>query len=146
MALTLLTFLVMAVVTDFKEMRISNRLIASGLFWGLALRVMAEGYAGIAYFLMNISIPVILLFLFFQLRALGAGDIKLFSVAGAFLTTEQLAELMVTSFLVACAVGIVKMIRQKGIKGIFGKQKTLLHFSASILTAYFIVIWRWTIG
>ena len=41
MALTLLTFLVMAVVTDFKEMRISNRLIVSGLFWGLALRVMA---------------------------------------------------------------------------------------------------------
>ncbi len=146
MALTLLTFLVMAVVTDFLEMRISNRLIASGLLWGFALRLMAEGYAGITHFLLNISIPVIFLFLFFQLRALGAGDIKLFSVAGAFLTTEQLAELMITSFLVACVVGIVKMVRQKGITGIFGKQKTLLHFSVSILTAYFIVIWRWRVG
>lgn len=146
MALTLLAFLVMAVVTDFMEMRISNRLIVSGLLWGLALRLMAEGYAGITHFLLNISIPVIFLFLFFQLRALGAGDIKLFSVAGAFLTTEQLAELMITAFLVACVVGIVKMVRQKGFTGIFGKQKTLLHFSASILTAYFIVIWRWRIG
>lgn len=136
----------MAVAADFKEMRISNRLIVSGLFWGLALRVMTEGGAGIIHFLVNISIPVILLFLFFQLRALGAGDIKLFSVTGAFLTTEQLIELMITAFLVACVAGIIKMLRQKGLTGIFGKQKTLLHFSASILTAYFILIWRWGIG
>lgn len=129
-----------------KEMRISNRLIVSGLFWGLAFRVMTEGAAGIIHFLVNISIPVILLFLFFQLRALGAGDIKLFSVTGAFLTTEQMIELMITAFLVACVVGGIKMLRQKGITGIFGKQKTLLHFSASILTAYFILIWRWGIG
>lgn len=136
----------MAVAADFKEMRISNRLIVSGLLCGLALRVMTEGGAGIIHFLVNISIPVILLFLFFQLRALGAGDIKLFSVTGAFLTTEQLIELMITAFLVACIVGIIKMLRQKGLTGIFGKQKTLLHFSASILTAYFILIWRWGIG
>lgn len=136
----------MAVAADFSEMRISNRLIASGLLWGLALRVMTEKGAGIIHFLVNISIPVILLFLFFQLRALGAGDIKLFSVTGAFLTTEQLIELIIMSFLVACVAGSIKMLRQKGIAGIFGKQKTLLHFSASILTAYFILIWRWGIG
>ena len=36
MTLTLLTVLVFAVAADFREMRISNRLIASGLMMGLA--------------------------------------------------------------------------------------------------------------
>ena len=79
MTLTLLTVLVFAVAADFREMRISNRLIASGLMMGLALRILGEGGAGIVHFLVNISIPVILLFLLFQLRVIGAGDIKLFS-------------------------------------------------------------------
>ena len=115
MALTLLTFLVMAVVTDFKEMRISNRLIASGLFWGLALRVMAEGYAGIAHFLMNISIPVILLFLFFQLRALGAGDIKLFSMIGSIWNLKLLCYCMIFSFLTGAVFSLLKLLYQKNL-------------------------------
>ena len=40
MTLTLLTVLVFAVAADFREMRISNRLIASGLMMGLALRIL----------------------------------------------------------------------------------------------------------
>jgi len=89
MTLTLLTVLVFAVTADFREMRISNRLIASGLMMGLALRILGEGGAGIVHFLVNISIPVILLFLLFQLRVIGAGDIKLFSVAGGFLSMRS---------------------------------------------------------
>ena len=80
MNLALPVLLILAVVTDFRERRISNRLIASGLFLGLALRILVEGSAGVVHFLVNISIPVIMLFLLFQMRALGAGDIKLFSV------------------------------------------------------------------
>ena len=85
MNLTLLTHLTLAVM-DFGNGRISNRLIVSGLIWGLAFRLLGEGSAGAVHFLMNISIPVILLFLLFSLCILGAGDIKLFSIAGGFLT------------------------------------------------------------
>ena len=80
MNLTLLTHLTMAVVMDFGNGRISNRLIVSGLIWGLAFRLLGEGSAGAVHFLMNISIPVIL-FLLFSLHIMGAGDIKLFSIA-----------------------------------------------------------------
>ncbi len=146
MTLTLFAHLMAAVVMDFREMRISNRLIASGLYWGLAFRIMGEGCAGIVHFLVNISIPVIFLFLFFQLRALGAGDIKLFSVVGAFVTIRQLEYVIVSAFLAACAIGIVKMVQEKGIFGFFGRKKTFLHFSASILIGYLITIWRWSIA
>jgi len=104
MTLTLLTVLVFAVAADFREMRISNRLIASGLMMGLALRILGEGGAGIVHFLVNISIPVILLFLLFQLRVIGAGDIKLFSVAGGFLSMRQLLYVILAAFVAAAAV------------------------------------------
>ena len=84
MNLTLLTHLTLAVVMDFGNGRISNRLIVSGLIWGLAFRLLGEGSAGAVHFLMNISIPVILLFLLFSLCILGAGDIKLFPLQEVF--------------------------------------------------------------
>ncbi len=89
-SITLLLVLLLAVIMDFRERRISNRLIALGLVSGLILRVIGEGSIGIVHFIVNISIPVILLFLLFQLRALGAGDIKLFSVVGGFVMIQQL--------------------------------------------------------
>lgn len=141
MNLTLLTFLTMAVVTDFREMKIRNRLIASGLIWGLAFRILGDGCAGIVHFLVNISIPVILLFLLFQMRILGAGDIKLFSVAGGFLTTRQLLYLIVTAFLAACVIGLGKIVYVGRVKGNIRKKKTLIHFSAAILLGYLITVW-----
>ena len=136
MTLTLLTVLVFAVAADFREMRISNRLIASGLMMGLALRILGEGGAGIVHFLVNISIPVILLFLLFQLRVIGAGDIKLFSVAGGFLSMRQLLYVILAAFVTAAVIGLGKRMA-----GIFGNQRTLIHFSAMILIGYFIVVW-----
>lgn len=127
-------------MTDFREMKISNRLIASGLIIGLALRIMGEGSAGIVHFLVNISVPVILLFLLFQMRALGAGDIKLFSVVGGFLTTRQLVYVMAAAFILAAVIGLGKLAYVKLTTGSFGKGKTLIHFSAAILIGYLIVI------
>lgn len=131
----------MAVVTDFREMRISNRLIASGLILGLALRIMGEGSAGIVHFLVNISIPVILLFLLFQLRALGAGDIKLFSVIAGFLSIRQTLYVMVASFVAGGGIGVIKMLYLKVVTGRFGNKRTLIHFSTAILIGYLFVVW-----
>lgn len=137
----MLTVLVLAVMEDFWEMKISNRLIASGLILGLVLRIMGEGSAGIVHFLVNISIPVIFLFLLFQMRALGAGDIKLFSVAGGFLTIRQLLYVMLAAFFSAAFIGLGKLLCEKRAAGIFRHQRTLIHFSTSILIGYFIVVW-----
>lgn len=124
-----------------REQRISNRLIVFGLIIGLILRVFGEGSIGIVHFLVNISIPVILLFLLFQLRALGAGDIKLFSVVGGFVETRQLVAVMAVSFVVAALVGIAKILYLKKSDKYCGKKKTLIHFSFAILISYLYVVW-----
>ena len=45
--MTLLAILIIAVVTDLRETRISNRLIASELILGLAFRIVGAGVAGV---------------------------------------------------------------------------------------------------
>ena len=138
MNLTLLTHLTLAVVMDFGNGRISNRLIVSGLIWGLAFRLLGEGSAGAVHFLMNISIPVILL--------LGAGDIKLFSIAGGFLTLTQLCYLIPVAFVVGAVIGAGKIVYKKVTVGYAIGTKTFMHFSTAILIGYFIVVWGWGIA
>ena len=129
MNLTLLTHLTMAVVMDFGNGRISNRLIVSGLIWGLAFRLLGEGSAGAVHFLMNISIPVILLFLLFSLHIMGAGDIKLFSIAGGFLTLTQLCYLIPAAFVVGAVIGAGKIVYKKLTVGYAIGTKTFMNFN-----------------
>ena len=130
----------------FGNGRISNRLIVSGLIWGLAFRLLGEGSAGAVHFLMNISIPVILLFLLFSLCILGAGDIKLFSIAGGFLTLTQLCYLIPVAFVVGAVIGAGKIVYKKVTVGYAIGTKTFMHFSTAILIGYFIVVWGWGIA
>lgn len=140
--LVLLIPLGWAVYTDLTQTRISNRLIAVGLLSGFFYRIAIEGGLGVLFFFANISIPVILLNLLFQMRALGAGDIKLFSMLGAFLSTEQLLGMMVLAFVIGAVFGIFKMVYQF----IFMKMElgklTYIHFSPAIFFAYLLTVWR----
>lgn len=99
----LFCLLTMAAVQDLESGRISNRLIVTGLMIGLSGQIMEYRVWGVYYFLRNISVPVILLYLLFQMRVLGAGDIKLFSMIGSILTTGELFRCMAYSFLTAGA-------------------------------------------
>jgi len=140
--LMLFGFLACAVYTDMTRTRISNRLIASGLMIGFFFRIVTEGMTGVFFFGVNILIPVIFLNLLFQMRALGAGDIKLFSMLGAYISTEQLLKLMVLAFAIGALLGICKIAYQFiCLKYELGKL-TQIHFSPAILIAYCIVTWR----
>ena len=134
--LTLLSFLSMAVVTDIQCMKISNRLITCGLLYGLLIQIMGNGYRGVLYFVLNITIPVILLYLLFRMRALGAGDIKLFSVTGSFIATEQLMRVIIYSFVIAAVLGVGKVLYlHLGHERIRKEKYTKIHFSIAILLA-----------
>lgn len=140
--LVLLFLVVVAVFTDMTQTRISNRLIVAGLLLGLILRIIGEGWIGILVFIVNISIPVVLLYPLFCLRALGAGDIKLFSVVGAFLTMQQLFEVLWLSFVAAALLGILKIVCGRCRYGFRQGKLTQIHFSPAIGIAYLISIWR----
>lgn len=144
--LILLGFLFRAVYTDMTQTRISNRLIVFGLLIGFIFRLWTDGSRGVLFYVINIFIPVIFLFLLFQVRALGAGDIKLFSMVGAFISTKQLLKLMVLAFCVGALLGICKIIYQFIFLRFELRRLTQIHFSPAILIAYVLVVggglWR----
>lgn len=105
-----LTLLSMAAVTDIRCFQISNRLVVSGLFSGCVLQILQRGAGGIGVFLINVSIPVILFYLLFLIRALGAGDIKLFSIIGGIWGFDVLCTTIAAAFLVAAFMSLGKIL------------------------------------
>ena len=84
----------------------------------------------------------VFLFLLFQMHALGAGDIKLFSLVGSFLTTKQLFLVMFDSFLFAAVLGMGKVVQLYLSQGGKKERFTKIHFSIEILLAVVYVTGR----
>ena len=162
-ARTLLVILAAAVVQDFMYMKISNRLILMGILFSLAFGFTTGGLRQVLYVLADVSIPVIVLYLFYLLGVIGAGDIKLFSIIGGFTNFRLLMRCMFYSFIVAAAIAVCKMLYNhnlrislfkagvffKGIRenGIVSYHKewaepcNLMHFSLAILIGYLMAVW-----
>lgn len=156
--LTLL-LLSVAVWTDVKTCRISNRLIIGGLSLGLLSQFYAYGVWGMGVFLVNVSIPVILLYLLFLMRALGAGDIKLFSVISSIWNLKIACITIAAGFLAAALMSFCKLIYYRNLfsrlyifwnylcqtlvsgkiekypRDMHGKQ-SIIHFSVAILIGF----------
>ena len=103
-------FVIAAVVTDLRSGKISNRLILTGLGVALIHRLLQEGSAGLLTGVIQISLPVIILYLFFLIGALGAGDIKLFSLIGGFVTFEELNICVITAFVLGAIWSLLRII------------------------------------
>ena len=115
-ARTLLVILVAAVVQDFMYMKISNRLILMGILFSLAFGFMTGGLRQVLYVLVNISFPVFVLYLFYLLGVLGAGDIKLFSIIGGFTNFKLLTGCMFYSFVAAAVIAVGKMLYNRNLR------------------------------
>lgn len=163
MILSVLTLLLTAVWMDLKTDKISNRLILFGLFLGLPYQIILNGASGILVFLLNGCVPILLFFLFYRIKALGAGDIKLLSVLGVFLGKDQYFCAIMYIFASAAIIGVIKLLvrgvllkrlRALGryVLGVVGTGMVVpygsgedywenrIHFSAAILTGYLICI------
>lgn len=107
--------LLIAVSTDIRTGRISNRLVCFGLGTGLIFQIWESGSRGMFVFLIQVIFPVIILFLLFLMRALGAGDIKLFSVIGGIWNFKVLAYCMFFAFLTGAVFSFFKLVYQKNL-------------------------------
>ncbi len=110
-----LMLLSIGAVMDIQSFQISNRLIVSGLFLGLFLQILESGVKGASVFLLNVSVPVILFYLLFLIHALGAGDIKLFSMIGGIWGFQILCKIIAVSFLVGAVMSLYKLLRHRNL-------------------------------
>lgn len=119
-----------AIGMDLRDMRISNRLILSGIIIALVRRWFCGGLGEVFTGLFQISFPVILLYLLFLIGALGAGDIKLFSVIGGLVQFHTLLRTMVYAFLAAGLYSLAAVVYYLWKDKKIGCHK--IHFSVAI--------------
>ena len=133
----LLIVLSVAVVLDFRFRRISNRLIVCGILMAIGLHLFLYGGKDILTVLWNISFPVIVLYLFYLVGALGAGDIKLFSVIGGFVSWDLLVRIMLLSLFIGGVESLLKLLVQKDMRQrIRGALQHLVRFCGGDKSAY----------
>ncbi len=151
--LTLYTVVGVAVIQDLQSMKISNRLIITGLVLSLVFGIFSGRTSQILYILLNIFFPVIVLYILYLTGVLGAGDIKLFSVIGGFTDFHILTRCMLAAFIAGAVISAVRLLHNRSLKrslmraflymqGLFGGQlcsyrefsdeDNRMHFSVAI--------------
>ncbi|BCJ97004.1 A24 family peptidase [Anaerocolumna chitinilytica] len=118
----ILALLAVAIREDFKSYKIPNYLAVIGITVSFATYMTEHGTAGILFWFLGILFPFLILFPLFLIRAVGAGDIKLFCVIGGFYGIAFGFQIILLSFLTAAFFSIILIIR----KGQFQKRLFVL--------------------
>lgn len=106
--IVLLLVLFLAAVLDFYRGKIPNLLILVGCCYGV-IRLLY--YQDIFKSIPGIIFPVIVLFPFYKIGVIGAGDIKIFSMLGFYLTFMETIFCIFLSFVLGAIVSVISFIR-----------------------------------
>lgn len=111
---TLVVLLVVAAAVDMRTMRIPNWLTVSGAVLGLGLGAAVPwellgwrwGLEGMAWAVGGMLVGVLLLLPLYVLRVMGAGDVKLMGMVGAFVGLQQIVPAVLTVFVAGGLVAL----------------------------------------
>lgn len=113
---------------DYREKRIPNRLILVSAAAGAARQFFSDGMSGVPDWLGKTVLAMALLYPFFKIGVVGAGDVKLYGITAGFLPPEKILYFLFFSMLVAAILSLLKMWKEKS----FGK---LWRYLAAYLEA-----------
>lgn len=121
--IVLCSLLLCATWSDCKTFRIPNRLVAFGIAAGLLVNMVSpavEGLSGSApnvfglwSALQGMCVGFAILLPFYFMRALGAGDVKLMAMIGAFLGPAALVCIIFTTFLCGGTLSLGLALKRK---------------------------------
>lgn len=109
--LSLLCIAEAAVLADVWKGKIPNGLTATGLACALAYQLADHGGAGILLWMGGTALPVVLFFGFYYFRMIGAGDVKLMCVLGAFLGPTDCLYCITATILSGAVLSLMIMLR-----------------------------------
>lgn len=103
---------------DYKDNRIPNYLVLLAAFLGMGWQAWDDGLFGVLFYAGQAALVMALLYPFFKIGGLGAGDVKLLGAAAGYLPFEKILTFLFCSLLIAAMISAVKMWR----KHIFGQR------------------------
>ncbi len=114
-------------VCDLRTYKIPNQISFTGVMTGLFLNLIIKGFTGVKMSLLGIMCPVVMLYLLFLIKAVGAGDIKLLAAIGAFVSLKIINVIFLT--FVMAAIYSFAFVILKLVKRLAGKEKNRYGFS-----------------
>lgn len=112
----LCAFLTAACGFDYCKRRIPNCLIVMMAAVGFVFRCGKEGVNGIFAYAGETLLIMTLLYPFFKIGTLGAGDVKLFGVTAGYLPFKKILFFSFVSMLIAAIISLLKLLRKKYLK------------------------------
>lgn len=134
-----LAFVLVAVYYDFTTDKIPNSLNICGALCGIILALIYKGLSGGLESLAGIFIPIAILFVLHRLRFLGAGDIKLFAMAGSYLGFGILYVILF-SFVFGGFISLFRIILNQIDKK---NKKHIIHFSLEIFLGFVLLLLKY---
>lgn len=101
---------------DLSSARIPNLIILMGMISGICYRILCLEERNIPVLALGILIPVFLFFPLFVFRAMGAGDIKLMAVTGAFFTIGENLKCMIFAIMIGGVIALIKIILNQNMR------------------------------
>jgi len=111
-----IVLLIISVICDIKTYKINNTITYLGCTIGLLTNSYYNGAEGLLYSLLGIISPILFLWVFYSLRMIGAGDIKLFSAIGAIMGFNFTLYNIIYSFLLGGILAMILMLIRKNLK------------------------------
>lgn len=103
-------FLLIACYYDYRYRRIPNILVLLIFIVGLTWNFGEQGGKGLLFSFLATMLVIAFLCPLFKIKALGAGDVKLFGVCSGYLSDESILYFLFFSLLIAAIMSIVKII------------------------------------
>ena len=108
--LLLYSVLAVAMVTDLKEYRIPNILIAAGGILGMLYVLTEKGPPELLYSLIRVPVVIAAMLPLYFMKALGAGDVKLFGVTALFMGVAQIFKTLLVAMIIGVVFGLIKIL------------------------------------
>lgn len=112
----LFLLLLLAVFNDIKSFKIKNLITYPAVVFGVTANACLDGAEGFVDAITGTFIPLIALFIFFALRMLGAGDIKLFCAIGAVMGWKFNVLCIAYSFVFGGFISCIILLYRKNTK------------------------------
>ena len=159
----LVILLLLATVSDFKTYHIPNKLILSGLVLSFYFQFLRGSFLSVLNCFGTLFLVCIVFLPIYYIRAIGAGDIKLFALISCFLGMKQGIQVIIVAFIIGGVFSIIKLFRHNIFRvqlqalaeyitrsfylkkivpysSISIKKKNVIHFSFPILLSTILII------
>ena len=117
-------------VTDLRQRRIPNWLTYPGIVLGLALRGVLFGWKGLLSALAGCLLAGGIMFLFYAVRAMGAGDVKIMAAIGALVGPHEAVGVLLATAISGGILAIVYALYRRRMISTLRNVGSVLRFHA----------------